>query len=331
MILRLQGLACLLLILLSRPALSFTKGFNQAWLKNNYSSQFLNPYYDQKYVEALFDLNQKANSKLLRIWLFEGTSLNQFSVNLQQGKLNLRPDFLKNLNHFLSTARKYGIKISITFLDGNVFSQFRDNQVRDFWLSVFNQNTNERKLFFINAIKPIYKLINSSFLDVVSQIDLVNEVNALKEYGMFENDQNLKRFICEMKKEVPVAYTASLGWANAEELFFSGLLDNACLDFYDIHLYNDEGIISRCDDYLKLSKQGVHFQLGEFGQASLDYNEELQSKITFQFITQAKSCGFKSALAWRLLDVREGHNPEARFSYLSFNRPRQAFYIFRDL
>ena len=97
-----------------------------------------------------------------------------------------------------------------------------------------------------------------------------------------------------------------------------------------MHFYNDSGSVGRCEDYKKLSKQGVRLQLGEFGQLTTTLSDELQSEITANFLKTAKNCGFMAALPWRLVEWRGGNDPEERFSYVNPTGPRRAYYVFKD-
>jgi endo-1,4-beta-mannosidase len=328
----LKILFTLALLLFSVSGWSFTKGFNQAWLKNNYGFQWLDQTYDQKYVEDLMILNKEGGSEILRMWLYEGAGLSQFIYNQNDGTLKLKPEILKNLTHFLKMARKHHLKVNLTFLDGNAFGNFAKNQqLGVFWWNVFNSKYGMLEQFYQAAIVPIYQLVGQNFKDVVTQIDLVNEVNALIFFGMFEDPKaSMSSFLCKLGHHRPVAVTASLGWLDAEARFFEGILSNSCLDFYDIHLYNDFGAIPRCTDFQRLSNQGYILQLGEFGQKSQSYDDNLQAQVTSSFLKNAINCGFKSALAWRLDDNREGYNPEARHSYMAYGAARKGYFIFRD-
>jgi hypothetical protein len=311
---------------------ALVKGFNQGWLKNNYGHQWLDVSYDQNYVHKLLKLNQTAGSDILRMWIYEGSSLQQFDVNHKTHEIKLKPEVLKNLKKFLTTARKYNTKISLAFLDGNAFKDISQNtQIRNFWWNVFNNKYNLQNHFYEQAILPIYNLVSNEFLDVVTQFDIVNEVNALAHFKMFKDSKaSMSKFLCKTVEGSPAPVTASIGWGKAEEKFFSGILNESCLDFYDIHLYNDTGSIAYCSQFKKLANSGTQLQLGEFGQISKTYNSELQKSVTRNFLTNAQKCGFTSALAWRMDDTRDGFNAEARFSYFAFEKPREAIYIFRD-
>jgi hypothetical protein len=316
----------------SRPLFAFTKGFNQSWFKDHYAYQWQDGIYDKEYAEKMLILTKDSGSQLLRVWLLEGSWLSQFQTNRKSGALIIRPDILKNLQHFFKLARKHKVKLNLTFLDGNSFRYVLDRpELSAFWWNVFNNKFGGLDQFYDHIVSPVYKIISDDFRDVVLQVDLVNEVNAISEFNLFENEKSaMSHFLCRLAQGSPVPVTASLGWANAEELFFSGYLDQSCLSFYDIHYYNDTGAIPRCEDYKLLAKKGIFLQLGEFGQSSMAFDDALQSLVTKNFLNQSKLCGFKSALAWRLIDQREAPNPEERFSYILGDRPRPAYTIFRD-
>ena len=324
----------LIVLVLTQAGLSWgmVKGFNQAWFKKSFAYQWLDKYFDPSYVEKIVILNKEANSQLVRMWLYEGSGLRQFDYDPKSNQLMLKPEVLKNLRAFLLIARKHGIKVNLTFLDGNAYKVIgKNNELAAFWWNVFNDQYGALNHFYESAVAPVYKLVNEEFKDVVTQIDLVNEVNALEAFHMFANPNvSMPTFLCRLSKGSPVPVTASLGWHDATERLLDGYLSNACLNFYDIHLYNDEGVIPRCQDFKRLSRKGMKFQLGEFGQQSPAYDDALQSLVTRKFLQNAQNCGFKAALAWRLDDTREGYNPEARHSYMSFGKTRPAYEVFKN-
>ena len=320
-----------LALFFSIPSQAFVKGFNQAWFKQNYSVQWLDRFYDHDYAEKLLKLSSEANSEIFRIWLYEGTNLYQFELDNIGNPIRIKDEVLKNLRDFLLLSRKYHQKVYLTFLDGNSFYGIKNSPKLPFWWNMFNDQFDLQKVFLKVAFKPVYELIASDFKDIVTQIDAVNEVNALFYSEVFYTQKDgLSKFLCESKKGSPVSFTASLGGYNTEELYFSDFLSESCLDFYDLHFYNDSGSIPNCNRFLEQSKNGIRLQLGEFGQLSTSFDDDLQSFVTMNFIANSKACGFEAALAWRLEDVREGYNQDARFSYLSFGLIRKAYQTFKQ-
>ena len=72
--------------------------------------------------------------------------------------------------------------------------------------------------------------------------------------------------------------------------------------------------------------------LGEFGQGydAPQFDDELQLKNVKAYAEHANACGFSQAFAWRLSDVRDGHNPDARFSFEAYGKLRPAYFFIRD-
>ena len=165
----------------------------------------------------------------------------------------------------------------------------------------------------------------------------MNEIDALvfwstfiRSWGVFPNWNKANEFVCRMYKDIKRLHpkgqvTVSVGWAWAQNHTLDGSVYEGCVDYFDLHLYNDSGDVPRCEDFKKFTAQkGKKLQLGEFEQKSKSYSDSLQEKVTYQFLKNAKNCGFQSAMSWRLSDVRPGHNEEARYSYESAGQWRPA-------
>ncbi|MDH4468020.1 MAG: cellulase family glycosylhydrolase [Bacteriovoracaceae bacterium] len=315
----------------AEPGVTFQVGANQAWWKTNYSSQWIYPYFDGKEVIRLLDVAAANKLKIFRVWLFEGIENQSFSLNGNQVILN--ESFLPNFEFFLKAAKDRKIQVAISLFDGNVINEWGDRTPkRDFiynlWLGNNPPGENLMENFRQAILFPIFSLIASKYKGVVTQIDVMNEIDALvfwstfiRSWGVFPNWKSANRYICAMSKAIKQIYpegktTASVGWWQSQNHILDGTIDQSCVDFFDIHLYNDTGEIPRCEDFKTLGlRTGKFIQLGEFGQKSSAFSDELQDKVTYEFIKNAKACNFRNALAWRLSDVRPGNNGEARFSY----------------
>lgn len=322
------------------PAFALELGFNQAWLKNKYSHQWIN--YDAQEAERIIQMTKDSNATLLRIWLFEGTNAKgiNWENNIPQ---SLDQKYLDNLEHFILTAKSKNIKLNLTLFDGNIVSQDSFSKYKNRWWNLLNNKYKTADHFLKNIIYPITKLLNQ-YPNTVTQIDLVNEINALNGAYyvypfMFKSEwKGLNKFVCKwngyIKKKVSydIAATASFGWGNSVSTILSDKLKSSCVDFYEIHLYNNAGQIPSCTLLKAFSKKkNKPVQLGEFGQSSKSYDDELQAQNLKNFISNAPKCGITSALAWRLSDIRNGDNSEARFSFEAFGKPRPSYYIFREL
>jgi hypothetical protein len=74
---------------------------------------------------------------------------------------------------------------------------------------------------------------------------------------------------------------------------------NLGLDFYDIHIYNDDGELPDLRRF-NLDKPII---VGEFGQnPDTPYNDNIKNTSTLNFLTNASGYGYAGAFAWRLID-----------------------------
>jgi endo-1,4-beta-mannosidase len=331
----------------SIQAASFSVGVNQAWWKTNYGSQWIYPYFDLSESTRLLDIAAKKNIKIFRLWLLEGIENQSYQLSSNGLEMELNQTYVANLAQFLEEAKKRNIQVSLTLFDGNVINQWGDRTPkRDFiynlWLGNNPAHKDLRSEFFESFLKPVFSMIATKYSDVVTQIDIMNEIDALvfwstfiRSWGVFPDWSSANQFVCHMYKQIKGLHpkgqiTVSVGWAWAQNHILDGSVYAGCVDYFDLHLYNDDGSVPRCEDFKRLSKDkrriGKWLQLGEFGQKSKQFNNRLQEDSTYNFIKNAKACGFKSALAWRLSDVRPGHNEEARYSFESNGQWRPAFH-----
>lgn len=235
------------------------------------------------------------------------------------------------------------IKLNLTLFDGNIISQDSFASLKNRWWNLLNNKYNTADNFLNNILSPILSIMNL-YPNTVSQVDLINEINALNGAyyiypQMFKKKWvGLNKFVCKWNKFIKkntsynVKLTSSFGWKNAISNLLSDKLDSSCIDFYEIHLYNDTGVIPKCSQLKTFSlKKNKFIQLGEFGQKSKAYDDDLQANNLMNFIKSAPQCGINSALAWRLSDLHSESNPEARFSFEAFGKPRPAYYVFKNL
>lgn len=334
---------------------AFNVGFNQAWMKGNFGHQWLDDTFDLTEAKRLLDLAQSAGSKTYRVWLFEGTESN--ALIWTGGEITgIHPEFLKNFESFLLEAKKRGIQIYPTLFNANALDSVPEGPIRDRWWNLYNQKYGKLEAFKKNALKPLLELLYRSDLrDSVYGIDIANEIDTAIYHYRFENAWfsanqmicSLKNFIHEQapasrrQQGAKVAFipvTASIGWP--EVPFYSRaptdvILDPNphpdCVDFWDIHLYKDDGFIANCE---RIAAQGQAYQkkiiLGEFGQFWLGFSDDMQTEVTRNFIANAERCGFDTALAWSLSDQRAGSASDSRFTYEWNGAMRPAFDVIKQ-
>lgn len=321
-------------------------GFNQAWLANRFGTQWTHGY-QPKEVEYLFQLNAKAKSQILRMWLFEGHSSTALIWNSQGVAIGLNPVFEKNFRHFISVADKYDVKIYVTVLAATLEFQPHEGPYKNYWYNVLNNRYGYRQQFYDSIVKPLASLLNEpSISPHIYAIDLVNEIDAFVMKDFIENKwSGANEFICSTRQFMrsnlepftngnTIPITASIGWPwiplqhrGASQILLDPNPHPDCVDFWDIHLYNNRGLIANCAALKRQSKRyNKKLVLGEFGQLHFDqrFDDKLQTHITKNFLDNALDCGFSAALAWRLMDVRPGPNEQAKYSYYAHGQPRPA-------
>jgi hypothetical protein len=322
------------------PAQAINIGFNQAWFKNNYSTQYLNPQFDAQEVERIFHLAEQAGSQEVRLWFFESSDFPMILIEQKQ-ILNLKTEYIENVIEMLKIAKKHHIKIYMTIFDAHTYRP--DLLPKEKLLKLKNlfseKGTNQ---FLEKIVHPLFSEIEEQNLgNVISKIDITNEVDAIINRLGFEGGWNgAKRMLCQWKKflqrydqfkNIPITFSLRL-----HPLIFhpKNLLNEdgplACADFIDFHSYHDQGEIYRCHELKKFSEtRSKKLIMGEFGQGFFTrrYSDVLQLMNTFNYLKNLEACGFTEALAWRLSDIREGYNKEARYSFESYGRMRPAYYL----
>ena len=328
----------------------FVTGFNQAWLHNSYGSQWTRNW-DEAEARRLLKACADNGAKVIRMWLFEGLSFEgviwdddpQKSAYGYSGTrtrpTGLAPEKLQNIERFLVIAEEEGVAVYLTFFDANIYSQNNPAKARrkDEWWNVLNDEYAAGAGFRGNVLSPIIQAC-SRHRNAVFAIDLVNEINALvKEHWFKDGWQGARTFVTRwrsfIRRLVPdMPVSASFGHHDAVSALVDGRLRADEVDFYDFHLYNNSGSIPDSDDVTALARRlAIPIYLGEFGQKSSAYDNDMQSRVLRSFLLAAKNCGLAGAFAWRLSDIRDGYNPEARFSFEAFGTWRPAMDVFRSM
>ncbi len=312
-------------------------GFNIAWIGNNYGHQFTTSFSKTGIIREL-DLAKEANVKMVRMWFFEGKLFQQFDLDKNGVPLKLKAEFIPNIIFFLQEAKKRNLKVNFTFFDANAFPRFtfKNNAQVKWWRDFFNQRNNVTKDFFEKIMTPLFHQVHKAgLMKVIAQADLVNEMDYLvNSTDMFKDRWKSAGFLLcnthDYFKALGIKYSTSVGHHGASRHIFNGDIPPSCVDYFDLHLYNDDGKIPNCSKFQDLANQGVELQLGEFGQKkkTLDYN--FQAEVTKKFLQNAKHCGFRSALAWKLDDSRDRPAVENKLSFVDGERPRPAYYIVKE-
>ena len=332
-----------LITIYANASLAVPIGFNQAWFHDNYGSQFMNSSFDAEEVDRVFALAKQANTHSMRIWFFESSRLSMIKFD-GLGAKGVEQEFINNVISTLRIAKKYKIKVYFTIFDAHAYKPFKDKRLTfKRFRSLFSKEYGQ--LFLDNVFTPLLMGINKAGLaSTIDKFDLTNEMDAvINRFGFKKGWRGARRMICQWKKSIQ----ANQGFQNTPVSFsvrlhpflflpFNFLSDKGpmqCADYIDLHTYSNRGAIHRCKWVKRYSlKNKKPIILGEFGQGFFThrYDNQLQEKVTRNFIKNAQRCGFNEAFAWRLSDIRPGFNREARYSYEAHGKPRPAFYIIKN-
>lgn len=330
----------LLLILGLIPTLAIAQqvNFNQAWFHNNYGHQFMSKSFDSYEVNRIFELSHNAGAKSVRLWFFEDARFSM--INFKGDKpLSLKPEFIENVIETLQLAKRNDQKIYMTIFDAHQMNPFQ-YELKNILRMRRLVGGKYAKAFLQNIIRPLMERIKSQgLLSVIERLDVMNEGDTfVNRFGFPLKWVSVKKMLCTWKKEIisrfRIPLTMSVRLHPLTPLPFNFFWKRGpmeCADFFDVHSYQDAGKIMSCSKLKKVAKW-KEVVLGEFGQAYFNskYDNELQVKNTKGYIQQAKKCGISSLYAWRLSDIRPGHNKEARYSFEAFGKPRPAYYTIQQ-
>ncbi|MGE0631381.1 MAG: hypothetical protein AB7O96_03165 [Pseudobdellovibrionaceae bacterium] len=300
----------LIIILFSHSASAFDIGYNEAWYGFNYRTS-LTKDFDLNLIHKIHRDIKSAGGDVIRIWLFpqrDGMILNQYAPQTA----GIDPKMLENIDLAIRSAKQYKLKIYITFLDGNAMPTEK-GEVRNYFYNLLNNKYGETDAFLKNVATPILKVM-AKHKSAIYGLDLMNEIQAPMHnmYWGFTFDNYtgprkwMKRMVQFVKAEAPwLQVTSSSGWGWGAKDLKNGLFSNLGLDFYDVHVYDDDGDIPFMYDICRMVRaENMRVILGEFGQKTQVDDDQLQLRATENFLKNAKSDCFSGALAWRF-DMNE--------------------------
>jgi hypothetical protein len=348
---------------------SFLVGYNEAWFGPNYGNSIAsNPSvfcvpssFDPIFVEKMFAGMQAGGAKIVRIWVFpalQGIQLSPVAcpIGAQTPQtMGLTADLIPQLEQVFLLAQKHHLMVYVTALNGNDMQVAATNitGLRPYFQNLLTNTNGELDHFKQNALLPLLTLMNKykdsklpvpdSKLPVIYAFDLISEIEAPLNAGYFSNFPNpvvgaqdwikdmtafVKSFSCGAGcvtgSWLPV--TTSAGGSFAAFEIAVGLYSGLGLDFYDLHAYADWGrLTALCNR--------VPIILGEYGQKSHTFSDDLQFWTTFIFLTTAKTHCFSAALAWKYetwCDTMKGC-PSQGYDWWTYLKPdgtfRRAYFL----
>lgn len=295
-------------------------GYNQAWMSVKYQT-WLTSEFDVNEVRTVFR-NIKANGgDVVRLWFFQnqqGLILARYAPQTS----GIEQRMLDNIAITMDEAEKAGLQIYFTLFDGNSMQGPPATAARDYYYNLLNNKYGELDAFKKNALEPVLKVMSRK-PGVIYALDLMNEIQApiWRSYWV-DRSNGPRAWIKTMRDSVRVLapwlkVTSSSGWGWGQSDLESGFFSGLGLDFYDIHIYDNSGRISRAYGMCaRAAKDGVPLILGEFGQESKYDDDNLQKNSTWGFLNNARNSCFTAALAWRF---------DAAESYWRFQRADGSF------
>lgn len=325
-------------------ARSFVTGFNQAWIHTDYGVSWT-ARFDEAEVRRLIAATRAHGGRVLRLWLFEGRELDGViwdgnpaatAASVRTRPTGISPQKLANIERVLEIAGELDVQIYLTFFDAIVYTGADEPRHKAEWWNLLNDTYGAGTAFLENVMRPILSIV-ARHRKAVFGIDLLNEFNAMVRHGLFENRwKGANAFISGwrtfIRREVDVPVTASFGHHDAIQAMVCGNLDEGAVDFYDFHVYTASGDIpweSVVSEFAHRCGKPVY--LGEFGQSRTCFDDRMQADVTARFLRKSHEIGLAGAFAWRLSDIRPGHNPAAYHSFEAFGAWRPAMAVFREV
>lgn len=307
------------------PTQKFLIGYNEAWWGGAFATGYTTDW-DLEYVRTTLDGISAAGGHLVRIWLWpvpQGITLAPAPPQTQ----SVSQEFLDNVDTVLTEARKRGLWVYVTLLDGNTIAAIAE-PLHTYGVNLLNNNGGELAAFHDKALAPLLAVLDAH-QDNVFGIDIINEIQAAYKQGVFP-DANLgpRAFILStaafIKSRSPwVRVTASAGWPDdlfktgAQYDIANGFYSGLGLDFYDLHAYSDSGTYPGATAMCQRAAQdGVPVYLGEFGQKTESMDDDLQYNATAAFLNNSLTLCLSGAFAWRY---------DAAEKWWAFVRPDDSF------
>jgi hypothetical protein len=282
------------------PDGNFFVGYNQPWFEGNYGADLTTKFHPD-FIRQTYQSIHSAGGSVTRIFLFTGLQGIRYPGGVPQG---VSPDFLRNLETVLEIARESGLKVYVTPLVPDEANKVQGDW-RQFFVNVL-LNPAMTDLYNEKVLAPVLDVLDRN-RDVVFGMDLANEIDSVLNKGFMSQDQArlwIWKSAAFVKGHSPwLRKTISVGWGGAQYLLIQGILSRLGLDFYDLHVYDDNGAYPGATDLCRRVKsEHMEIVLGEFGQKSSQVNDMTQYAATGHFLSTAYSMCFSGALAWDFSD-----------------------------
>jgi len=266
-------------ICLAAPAHAITMGINLAFNPLNHT--FASGYYNATTMGNYLTEIRNAHLRWVRVWACDG--LDGLTFDGSGNCTGINGTLISNVQNFVWQANNKGITVEFVFLNSTDIKN-HPNLV---------ENTNNMNALINKGLVPLGKAIQG----YTAQIDLVNEGDytvGVVGWGYLRN------FLGAAKKALVAGgvnrwVTMSIGYYTA---LTSANVGNLGFDFYEYHMYNDQGWCPIGGSFL-----GKPVELNEFGAAtpsegwnhnSYSFNQTLLNN----YMNNAKNAGYAVVAPW---------------------------------
>lgn len=276
------------------PGNDFIFGINLPWFDGQYGHD-LGPdpqhqdwkvWYDGSKVSGYFADINKIGLRVVRIWLMEHA---EGLVMDQSGLIvGLDEKFLENLDDLVRLARDENLRLYLclttTWCDVKYESPVRSQRQQTAYLK--------------QAVRPLARRLKGN--KTVFAFDVFNEIESevLGKHAQITTLANLQSFVrnsvSAIKAEDPHRLvSAGSGWGDWKYVK-EGRYRNLGLDFYDIHVYRDDGYLPDLRE-LNVDKPVI---VGECGQRTEREDDEMQRRAVTSFLRNAVEKGYAGCFPW---------------------------------
>ncbi|UVI31989.1 glycoside hydrolase family 5 protein [Paenibacillus spongiae] len=276
----------------------YVHGANLAWLDGQFDHDIgpntLHPswgvaYRSDNMSSYLSDMSG-LNLNVVRIWLFENLEGLVFDENGYVAGVD--PTFISNLDDIVRLAEEHDIYLYLT-LSGSLVHTEKFNIVTD---------APARKAYIDLAVRTIVSRYKGN--DRIFAFDIMNEADSevRGDTGNWSDKgtdwEVVRSFIKDNadavhEEDAARLVTSTSGWHNWRNIA-AGKFSGLGLDFYDFHDYRDDGELPDAAS-LGVDKPVL---LGEYGQSTDAWDDEIQKNAAARFLANARSKGYAGALIW---------------------------------
>ena len=242
------------------------------------------------------------------------------------------PAWIENVSYLLRRANDFHLKVEIGLLTGN--TPKTPNVHTFFYGKRQILKDPDTQMDYLNlVIKPLILAIKNEpalvGVDVFGEADgaLTENAGDVSEEDIRAFTRNSVQLIRSLAPDLKL--TASTGyWQHVTPAPIFALLHGLGLDYYEVHLYNMDGMIQNCsrtspNPELPWSELDLPVLLGEFGMAHpVDGDKDgsasraLAKTVIANFLKNAKACGLVGALFWAASPGPSLHPESDRFQNL---------------